>query len=164
MIDLARCWAARALVAALPLVGLAACATPTLIDHVGIEPERPPDAPPRVLDRTARLQCAPFARQASGIQIYGNANTWWRQAAGRYPRSNVPAPGSVLVLRGYHNPGRGHVAVVTAVVSSRVIRVDQANWLNGGEITVALCFGFLYIAMRGAGPYSVDAWLAARRK
>src|SRR5262249_51895531 len=83
MIDLARCWAARALVAALPLVGLAACATPTLIDHVGIEPERPPDAPPRVLDRTARLQCAPFARQASGIQIYGNANTWWRQAAGR---------------------------------------------------------------------------------
>ena len=36
--------------------------------------------------------------------------------------------------------------------------------INGGEITVALCFGFLYIAMRGAGPYSVDAWLASRRK
>jgi len=137
--ELARSWAVRALVAALPLAGLAACATPAPIDHVGVEPERPRvDAPPRVLDRAARLQCAPFARHASGIQIYGNANTWWRQAAGRYPRSSLPAPGSVLVMRGYHNPRRGHVAVVTTVVSSRIIRVDQANWLNGGEVTVAV--------------------------
>jgi hypothetical protein len=28
----------------------------------------------------------------------------------------------------------GHVAVVTNVVSKREIRVDQANWLNHGEI------------------------------
>jgi hypothetical protein len=141
MMGLARCWAARALAAALPLAGLGACATPALIDHIGVEPKRlsvVADAPPRVLDPRARLQCAPFARQASGIQIYGNANTWWRQAAGRYRRSSAPAPGSVLVLRGYHNPRRGHVAVVTDVVSSRVIRVDQANWLNGGEVTVAV--------------------------
>jgi len=27
---------------------------------------------------------------------------------------------------------------------------------NGGEITVALCFGFLYIATRGSGPISID--------
>jgi len=31
--------------------------------------------------------------------------------------------------------------------------------MNGGEITVALCFGFLYIATRGGGPYSLDALL-----
>src|SRR5678815_2084386 len=29
--------------------------------------------------------------------------------------------------------------------------------INGGEITVALCFGFLYIATRGGGPISLDA-------
>jgi putative oxidoreductase len=28
---------------------------------------------------------------------------------------------------------------------------------NMGEITVALCFGFLYIATRGGGRYSIDA-------
>ena len=28
---------------------------------------------------------------------------------------------------------------------------------NGGEITVALCFGMLYIATRGSGPISIDA-------
>ncbi len=93
---------------------------------------------PRVVDPNARLQCVPFARQASGIQIYGDANTWWRQAAGRYPRSNSPAPGSVLVMRGYNDDSRGHVAVVTDIVSSRIIRVDQANWLNNGEISVAV--------------------------
>jgi putative oxidoreductase len=30
---------------------------------------------------------------------------------------------------------------------------------NMGEITVALCFGFLYIATRGGGRYSVDAMM-----
>lgn len=91
---------------------------------------------PRVLADTAPLQCVPFARSASGIEIYGDAVTWWEQAAGRYPRSNLPAPGSVLVLEGYNDASRGHVAVVTNIVSQRVIRVDQANWLNGGEISL----------------------------
>jgi surface antigen len=78
----------------------------------------------------------PFARRESGVEIFGDANTWWAQAAGRYPRSGRPAPGSVLVMRGYNNPGRGHVAVVTRVDSNRLIRVDHANWLNNGEISV----------------------------
>lgn len=92
----------------------------------------------RVVDPSAGLQCVPFARQTSGIQIYGDANTWWRQAAGRYPQSARPAAGSVLVTRGYNNSGRGHVAVVTRIDSSRLIRVDQANWLNNGEISVGV--------------------------
>lgn len=92
-------------------------------------------APPQVLFSHAPLQCAPFAREQSGIAIYGDANTWWRQAAGRYPRSNSPASGSVLVMRGYKNAHRGHVAVVRQVVSSRIILVDHANWLNRGEIS-----------------------------
>lgn len=91
--------------------------------------------PPRVTDSTANLQCVPFARQASGVEIYGNANTWWAQAAGRYPRSNTPAFGSVFVMRGYNTTARGHVAVVTQVESNRLIRVDHANWLNAGEVS-----------------------------
>ena len=34
---------------------------------------------------------------------------------------------------------------------------------NMGEITVAICFGFLYISTQGGGAYSVDALLASRR-
>lgn len=126
------------------LFALAACAStpaPTS-SHAGgwqrpqAETPYQPDLPPRISDYSARLQCVPFARQASGIQIFGDANTWWRQAEGRYPRSSSPAPGSVLVMRGYANPGRGHVAVVTEIVSERLIRVNHANWLNNGEISV----------------------------
>ena len=34
---------------------------------------------------------------------------------------------------------------------------------NGSEITVALCFGFLYIATRGGG-FSLDALMGSSRK
>ncbi len=139
---------ARALSLGLAAAALAACAsTPAPISSGGWAPparERAapppydPSQPPRVVDYSAGLQCVPFAREASGISIYGDANTWWRQAAGRYPRSQMPAAGSVLVVRGYNGPGRGHVAVVRRVDSERVIIIDHANWLNGGEISVGV--------------------------
>lgn len=91
---------------------------------------------PAVVRTYPRLQCVPFAREASGIQIYGNANTWWRQAAGRYERSQSPDVGAVIVMRGYRTTRRGHVAVVTAIRNPREIVVDHANWLNKGEVTV----------------------------
>jgi hypothetical protein len=89
----------------------------------------------RVTNGRARLQCVPFARQESGVELYGNANTWWDQARGRYETAQAPAEGAVLVLHGYANSNRGHVAVVREVVSPRLIIVDHANWLNGGEVT-----------------------------
>lgn len=89
----------------------------------------------RITNRRARLQCVPFARRESGVELYGNANTWWRQAQGRYETAQKPIEGAVLVLHGYANANRGHVAVVREVVSPRLIIVDHANWLNGGEIT-----------------------------
>jgi len=89
----------------------------------------------RVTNGRARLQCVPFARRESGVQIFGNANTWWRQAQERYETSQEPDEGAVLVLEGYSTTARGHVAVVKEVVSPRLIIVDHANWLNGGEIT-----------------------------
>lgn len=88
-----------------------------------------------VANRRARLQCVPFARTETGVEIFGDANTWWGQAAGRYERTAEPSEGAVIVLRGYATAARGHVGVVREVVSERLIIVDHANWLNGGEIT-----------------------------
>jgi putative oxidoreductase len=34
---------------------------------------------------------------------------------------------------------------------------------NGGTPAVAFCFAFLYLATRGGGRYSVDAWLSRAR-
>lgn len=81
-------------------------------------------------------ECVPYARTLSGIQIWGDAVTWWAQAANKYVRSTRPAPGSVLVLRGWNDATRGHVSAVTEIVSSRILRVDHANWLKGGEISI----------------------------
>jgi hypothetical protein len=89
----------------------------------------------RITNSRARLQCVPFARRESGVEIYGNANTWWGQAQQRYETTQTPQEGAVLVLEGYATTNRGHVAVVKEVVSPRLIIVDHANWLNRGEIT-----------------------------
>ncbi len=130
----------RALCLGLMAAALAACATTTPVAPitssapVAVLPDYAGDEP-RVTNYSANLQCVPFARQLSGVQLYGNANTWWARAEGRYPRSNSPAFGSVFVLHGYNTSARGHVAVVTHIDSSRLIRVDHANWLNGGEIS-----------------------------
>jgi surface antigen len=98
--------------------------------------EAKPLEAPSVRRLSARLQCVPYAREASGLDIYGNASTWWRQAAGRFERAKSPRDGAVMVTRGYHNPRRGHVAVVRQVISERSIIVDHANWLNSGEVTL----------------------------
>jgi hypothetical protein len=137
---------ARALALGLAAAALAACASTPAPISAGPAGARTPRAQlpaydgdePRVADYGAGLQCVPFARDASGIQIYGDANTWWVRAEGRYPRSSHPAVGSVMVVRGHNDPGRGHVSVVTHIDSSRLIRVDHANWLNNGEISVGV--------------------------
>ena len=46
-------------------------------------------------------QCVPFARAASGIQIYGDAWTWWSQAAGKYERGSTGLGGSVYPVHGF---------------------------------------------------------------
>jgi surface antigen len=78
----------------------------------------------------------PYARQRSGIEIYGDAYTWWDQAEGRFARVGHPEVGAVMAMWGYRTTTRGHVAFVTAVIDARMILVDHANWLNGGEISV----------------------------
>ena len=92
-----------------------------------------PDA--RITNRRARLQCVPFARRESGVDIRGDAHTWWEQASALYARTEAPEEKAVMVLRGYADPNRGHVAVVREIVSKRLVIVDHANWLNAGEIS-----------------------------
>ena len=94
----------------------------------------PDFASPKVVEQSSPLQCVPYARSESGVQIYGDAATWWGQAQGRYPRSNIPTEGAVLVINSVGDDGRGHVAVVRRIVSAREIVVDHANWLNRGEV------------------------------
>lgn len=81
-----------------------------------------------------KYDCVPFAREHSGVKIFGDAVTWWNQAGGRYARGTEPEPGSILVLSGYAGPKHGHVAVVRNIVNSREIRIDHANWLNDGAV------------------------------
>jgi surface antigen len=79
-------------------------------------------------------QCAPYAREISGIQIHGNANTWWGQAAGRYERGNTPKVGAVLSFQSTRRMRVGHVAMVSQVVSDREVRLTHANWSRRGKI------------------------------
>ena len=75
------------------------------------------------------LTCAPFARELSGIALYGDADSWWEGAAGRYRRSATPAIGSVLVFSTSDRLPSGHLSVVSDILSRRQIQVIQANWV-----------------------------------
>jgi len=73
-------------------------------------------------------QCVPFARLLSGIQIFGDAWTWWRQAAGKYETGFQPKTGAVLCFKPTGKMKLGHVAVVNQVLTERVIQISHANW------------------------------------
>jgi len=73
-------------------------------------------------------QCVTFARMFSGIDIFGNADTWWRQATGRFSTGDRPRTGSVLAFQASGRMRMGHVAVVSEILTDRVIRVTHANW------------------------------------
>jgi len=99
---------ATALVAFVALLPSASATARSLLDYVG--------------------QCVPFAREASGIQIFGDAWTWWDQADGRYRRGHKPRPGAVIVFEKTGRLPFGHVAVVSRVVEDRVVMLTHANW------------------------------------
>ncbi|TPG22808.1 CHAP domain-containing protein [Sphingomonas koreensis] len=106
----------NALALAIAIAGLSAAPAPaaSLLDYVG--------------------QCVPFARAASGIQIYGDAWTWWDQAKGKYERGDEPRIGAVIVFAKTARLPLGHVGVISRIVDSRVALITQANWSKiGGE-------------------------------
>lgn len=86
------------------------------------------------VEAKAYLQCAPFAREVSGIQLFGRAAGWWEAAAGRYERGNVPKVGAVLSMASSRDMPAGHVAMVSKIVSDREILLTHANWSYRGGI------------------------------
>jgi surface antigen len=82
--------------------------------------------------RTTRLppylQCVPYARQVTGVRIYGDAHTWWNQAKDRYDRGARPKVGAVMAFRAYGGSRLGHVAAVSRIVDSRTVLISHANW------------------------------------
>ena len=80
------------------------------------------------------LQCVPYARRVSGIGIYGDAHTWWGQAAGHYQRGASPRVGAVMAFAPHGKMLLGHVAAVSKIVDSRTVLLRHANWsLIGGR-------------------------------
>jgi len=77
------------------------------------------------------LDCVPFARALSGVQLRGDAADWWDAAQGRYARARIPEAGAVLVFARSRRLAHGHAAVVSRVLSDREVLVTQANWEHG---------------------------------
>ena len=74
-------------------------------------------------------QCVRFAREFSGIQIYGDAWTWWNSAQTQGMRTGrTPEVGAVFVFQPHGASTRGHVAVVSQILTERVMRISHANW------------------------------------
>lgn len=73
-------------------------------------------------------QCVPFARLISGIQIFGDARTWWQQAIGHYDVGFQPKTGAVLCFKPTERMKLGHVAVVSQVLTDRIVQITHANW------------------------------------
>ena len=125
------------------LLLLAGCATPKPAPEAVSVPAPPPpqQETPLALLQAYKVspgigtQCVPYARSRSGIKIFGDAYTWWDGAQGQYARGSLPMLGSVLVLSKTKRLRRGHLGVVTAIVSPREIRLDHANWQPDAIIT-----------------------------
>ncbi len=116
----------KALAGILCIAAALACTSPALAINESARAIQTPDLPPY-------LQCVPYARQLTGINIYGDAHTWWGQAEGRYARGYKPRVGAVLALRPYSGSRLGHVAAVSKIVDSRTLLVRHSNWspING---------------------------------
>ncbi len=121
---------ARTAVAAGLFALVSACAqSPT---QLGINAERQSLALREVANLRARGQrvwCVPYARNLSGVEIRGNAKTWWAKARNTYDRGSEPVVGAVMSFRATSGMPLGHVAVVAGIVSEREVVVNHANWL-----------------------------------
>jgi putative oxidoreductase len=75
--------------------------------------------------------------------------------------------GGIAMLLGFLTPWFAFIASGEMAFAYFIAHVPRGGIIpieNGGEITVALCFGFLYMATRDSGPFSLDAALRSRRR
>lgn len=119
-------------VSALALALLAMCAATPLCAKT-VHSKASHRAAAKSESSTPYLQCVTFARQLTGMQIFGDAWTWWEHATGKYDEGHAPKPGAVLVFKSQGRMRLGHVAVVSQIITDRYIQVTHANWspING---------------------------------
>jgi len=116
-------------ISALGLLLLAGCAkTIAPVPETAALPPSPPATDGIHPYSGELIQCVPYARQVSGIDILGDAWTWWGASVGKYDRGHQPRFMAVLVLSRTQRLKLGHVAVVVDVEGSRNIRVTHANF------------------------------------
>lgn len=104
-----------------------------------------------------REQCVPYARRVSGINLRGNANTWWGKAQNTYQRGRLPAPGALLVLTQTQRLPSGHLAVVKQLAGPREIIVTHTNW--GDDF---MSRRIVYEAMRVQDVSPMNDWSSVR--
>ncbi len=120
-------------------------------------------AAPTPAGEPSSWQCAQFARMFSGIEIFGDAWTWWSQALGKYARGLTPQSGSVLVFKPSGAIPLGHVAVVQQVLTDRVIQVTHANWSPVGGQRGQIENNVTVVDVSPAGDWSqVKVWYRPR--
>lgn len=127
----------RARVSRLLLVLLLAGCAESGPTPASLAPPPAPSGPPPVVlippTPDGFMYCVPYARTVTGVELFGDAWTWWQAAADRYARGATPAAGAILVFRRTDRLQSGHVSVVTDVVGPREIRVTHANWGYAGK-------------------------------
>ena len=146
------------------LVALGGCAgeanapRPVLQSKPVIAPAPRPDRMPgSSFPADGAWQCVPYARAVSGIELYGDAWTWWDQAAGKFTRSQTPQRGAVLVFAKGDKLRLGHLAVVVGVEGPREIKTTDANW--GSNPTSR---GFIHDDQRIADVSADNSWRQIR--
>lgn len=116
-------------------------------------------APLNMASADTYWQCVPFARLISGIQIFGDSHTWWRQAVGKYETGFQPKPGAVLCFKPQGKMRLGHVGVVSQVLTDRVIQITHANWSRIGGTRGQIERDVTVIDVSPAGDWSqVKVW------
>jgi len=72
--------------------------------------------------------------------------------------------GGLLIAIGLFTSWAAFLASGEMAVAYFMVHAKGGFWpiINKGELAVVYCFLFLYIAARGAGPYSMDAQLRKR--
>lgn len=102
-------------------------------------------------------QCVPYARSQSGVEIYGDAHTWWDKAGQRYARGALPKPGAVMVLEKTRRMRHGHLAVVKRIINARQIDVTHSNWGSDRESR-----SIIYDSMRVEDISKANNWSTVR--
>jgi len=121
-----------------------------------------------------RIVLAYLLIQAAMIKLFGFPIPVPGSPSGTVPAGSLPwvaglieIIGGPLVLIGLFTRPVAFVIAGEMAVAYFYGHARMGHWLwpvaNQGHAAVIFCFLFLYISAAGAGPWSLDAWLARRR-